>query len=275
MTSASSGSSGTTGSFDAGPYVTTLAGNGIAGDVDGPRASAEFALPQCIAVDAVGNVYVTEQCTTSLREVGLDGTVTTLASFNSPTGVAVGDAGIIYVSSWNESQIEQMNLQGQVAPLAGNGDAGDVDGTGGSLGSAEFDGPFGLAVNSAGNVYVADSRNNQIREVDPQGNVSTLVGSGVFGYADGSSDNAKFSHPIGVAVDSVGNVYVADQDNNQSRKVDPTGNVSTLAGNGTAGFQDGTGGPSGTAEFNNLIGVAVDAVGNVYVYPFSEYRRLA
>ena len=135
-------------------------------------------------------------------------------------------------------------------------------------GTTEFYGPTGVAVDTAGNVYVADSINNRIRKVDPSANVTTLAGNGKPGYADGTggpTGTAEFNEPVGVVVDAAGNVYVADTYNSRIRKVDPSGNVTTLAGNGAPGYADGTGGPTGTAEFSGPRGVAVDAAGNVYV----------
>ena len=212
--------------------VTTLAGNGTRGYADGtggPTGTAKFNGPMGVAVDAAGNVFVAELYNNRIRKVDPSGNVTT---------------------------------------LAGNGTQGYADGTGGPTGTAEFDRPGGVAVDAAGNVYVADTYNNCIRKVDPSGNVTTLAGNGTAGYADGTggpTGTAEFNNPGGVAVDAAGNVYVADYGNNRIRKVDPSGNVTTLAGNGTPAYADGTGGPTGTAEFWGPAGVAVDTAGNVFV----------
>ena len=124
-----------------------------------------------------------------------------------------------------------------------------------------LDYPSGVAVDGAGNVYVADTVNHRIRKITTSGVVSTLAGSGTSGYTDGTGTSAQFKHPIGVAVDGAGNVYVADQENHRIRKITTSGVVSTLAGS-TYGYTDGTG---TSAQFDYPIGVAVDGAGNVYV----------
>ena len=153
-----------------------------------------------------------------------------------------------------------MTPSGVVSTLAGSpGVEGSADGTGSA---ARFNGPTGVAVDSSGNVYVADTENHTIRKVTPGGVVTTLAGTaGVFGSADGTGSAAKFNHPFRVAVDSSGNVYVADTDNHTIRKVTPGGVVTTLAGSaGVKGSADGS-----VARFKDPSGVAVDSRGNVYV----------
>jgi sugar lactone lactonase YvrE len=153
-----------------------------------------------------------------------------------------------------------------VSTLAGNGDAGFADGTGTA---AQFNGPVGVAVDGAGNVYVADVFNNRIRKITPEGVVSTLAGNGHADFADGIGKAARFNRPDGVAVDGAGNVYVADRANHSIRKITPEGVVSTLAGNGYSDFADGTG---TAARFDGNAGVGVDGAGNVYVADTFNHR---
>jgi hypothetical protein len=154
-----------------------------------------------------------------------------------------------------------------VSTLAGTGTRGEADGSGAS---ASFNGPTGVAVDGAGNMYVADQGSNKIRKLTPGGVVSTLAGSGTRGAADGPGSGASFNYPTGVAVDGAGNVYVADQGNNKIRKVTPGGVVSTLAGSGTQGTADG---PGSGASFNGPTGVAMDGAGNVYVADYNNKIR--
>jgi formylglycine-generating enzyme required for sulfatase activity len=186
------------------------------------------------------------------------------AKFNTPTGVAVDSSGNLYVADQENHRIRKVAPNGRVTTLAGSGSAGFADGQG--LG-ASFYYPTGVAVDSSGNIYVADFYNCRIRKITSGGLVSTLAGGGGkgpngFGYADGQGAVASFSGPTGVAVDNSGNVYVADSYNNRIRKITASGTVSTLAGSGSAGFDDGQG---TAASFKYPHGVAVDNADNIYV----------
>jgi hypothetical protein len=214
----------------------------------------------------------------TIRKVTPGGVVTTLAGlagssgstdgtggaarFCYPWGVAVDSAGIVYVADWGNHTIRKVTADGVVTTLAGlAGSPGSADGTGSA---ARFYHPEGVAVDSAGIVYVADYDNETIRKVTPDGVVRTLAGqAGSWGSADGTGSAAQFNQPRGVAVDSTGNVYVADYDNDTVRKVTPDGVVTTLAGQaGSSGSADGTG---NAAQFHEPTGVAVDSAANVYV----------
>jgi hypothetical protein len=250
--------------------VSTLAGNGDAGFADG--LNAMFDTPSRLAVDS-NFVYISDSTNNRIRTIALDGTVATLAGngvagffdgaaasaeFNLPYGVAVNAQGVVYVADQGNNRIRKIS-GGMVSTVAGSGVAGSANGQGTA---AQFNGPGGIAVDNAGNLYVSDTTNERIRKIDPQGNVTTLAGSGVAGFLDGAGSTAEFSEPRGIAVDSSGIVYVADQVNNRIRRIDAQGNVSTFAGTGVAGFADGSG---TTAQFNGPAGVAVDSSGTVYV----------
>jgi serine/threonine-protein kinase len=264
-----------------GGNVTTLAGSGTASFADGPGASAMFRNPSSVAVDSLGNVYVADYNNNRIRKINSSGAVTTLAGsgtpsfadglgtnaqFSSPSGVAVDSSGTIYVADSNNHRIRKVTSGGAVTTLAGSGTPSFADGLGTN---AMFSYPFGVAVDSSGNVYVADSGNHRIRKVTSGGAVTTLAGTGTYGFADGPGASAMFRNPSSVAVDSSGNVYVADSGNNQIRKITSAGVVSTLAGSGTASYADGS---STSAMFSNPNGVAVDASGNVYVADTSNQR---
>ncbi|MCE9659205.1 MAG: hypothetical protein K8R60_11650 [Burkholderiales bacterium] len=190
--------------------------------------------------------------------------------FNSPLGVAVDAAGNFYVADTSNHTIRKITPAGVVTTLAGlAGSPGSADGTGSA---ARFNVPRGVAVDGAGNVYVADTSNVTIRKITPAGVVSTLAGlAGTGGSADGTGSAARFGQPFGVAVDGSGNVYVADTVNSTIRMITPAGVVSTLAGlAGSAGSVDGTG---SAARFASPHGVAADAAGNVYVVEVSHTVR--
>ena len=262
--------------------VSTLAGLALsAGSTDGTGSAARFSQPRGVAVDAAGNVYVADRVNQTIRKITPAGAVSTLAGlagsagsadgtgnaarFDNPGGVAVDAAGNVYVGDFNNNSIRKITPAGVVSTLAGfSGIFGSADGTGSE---ARFNSPFGVAVDGAGNVYVADTGNNTIREITPAGVVSTLAGlAGSTGSTDGTYGAARFNSPFGVAVDAAGTVYVADTVNNTIRKMTPFldgGDVSTLAGlAGSSGNTDGTG---SAARFTFPRGVAVDAAGNVYV----------
>jgi hypothetical protein len=261
-------------SLSSGAIVTTLAGSGSPDSVDGTGISASFKYPKGMAVDSSGNIYVTDYSSHKIRKITPAGVVTTLAgsgsvgsadstgisaSFKTPFGIAVDSSGNVYVADSGNHKIRKITPAGVVTTLAGSGFAGSTDSTGTS---ASFDFPSGVTVDSNGNVYVADSANHKIRKITPAGVVTTLAGSGSVGSADGTGISASFKTPKGVALDSSGNVYVADTDNNKIRKITPAGVVTTLAGSGISGSNDDTG---TSASFKNPSGVTLDSSGNVYV----------
>ena len=191
------------------------------------------------------------------------------AKFNRPLKVAVDSAGNVYVADTNNHRIRKITPKGMVTTFAGS-TQGYADGTGTV---AKFNDPVGVAVDGAGNIYVADNSNERIRKITPEGVVTTLAGS-TRGYADGTGTAAKFFWPNGLAVDSMGNVYVADAGNHRIRKITPEGVVTTLAGGGAIGRGNGThaDGIGAEARFNFPRSLAVDSVGNVYVVDFVDHR---
>jgi secreted PhoX family phosphatase len=184
------------------------------------------------------------------------------ARFNGNGGLALDAAGNLFVADWDNFLVRRVTAAGVVTTLAGSpGSAGSTDGTGAA---ARFVNPNGLAIDTAGNVYVADWGNATIRRITPAGVVTTLAGTpGSPGSADGTGAAARFSLPTGVAVDSAGNVYVADQGNNTIRRITPAGVVTTLAGSaGSAGSTDGTG---SAARFTSPSVLSISPTGDLFV----------
>ena len=188
------------------------------------------------------------------------------AVFKGPVGVASDSTGNLYVADPDNHRIRKISAAGVVTTLAGSGVASYADGTGNA---AAFNVPTGVAVDGTGNVYVADQSNNRIRKISPAGVVTTLAGSGTAGFANGNGTAAVFKQPQGVAVDSAGNVYVADSNNHRIRKISPAGVVTTLAGSGTAGFSEGNGTAAG---FNAPRSLVLDGADNVYVADSNNHR---
>jgi sugar lactone lactonase YvrE len=282
--------------------VSTLAGSANnPGSANGTGAAAQFGCNQQgigfqyaqsdangasgIATTPLGLSYVTDYCNNEIRVVTKAGVVTTLAGstnppgaangtgaaaqFWGPAGIAVDQAGDLYVADYLNALIRKITPAGEVSTYAGQTPhAGSTDGP--AL-QASFRYPFGITADSAGNLFVADTNNDTIRKITPSGVVSTLAGQAtLYGAADGTGAAARFANPEGIAIDSKGNLFVADTLNEVIREVSPAGVVTTVAGMaGTVGSADG--GP-GTATFNIPAGVAIDAKDNLYVADFNGVR---
>jgi len=254
--------------------VKTLAGGDTPGFADRTGTAARFGYPYGIAAGLSGNVYVADTSNHRIRKITPAGEVSTFAGgdtpgfadrtgtaarFYSPFGIAADLSGNIYVADRNNHRIRKITSSGDVSTLAGGDTSGFSDGL---RSEARFGYPYGIAVDLSGNVYVADTFNQRIRKITSSGDVSTIAGGDTPGFSDGLRREARFKNPSGIAVDSSGNVYVADTSNHRIRKITSSGDVSTIAGGDTPGFSDGLG---SKARFKNPAGIAVDLSGNIYV----------
>jgi uncharacterized protein (TIGR03437 family) len=250
--------------------ISTFAGNGttgFAGD-GGPASAAQFSFPGGICIDSSGNIYIADAGNNRIRKIS-NGTITTVAGngtagytgdngtatnaeLNNPTGVAVDSSGNIYIADSNNSVVRQVNTAGKIFTFAGDNGAGaGYSGDTGNANQAQLNFPTAVAIDSANNLYIADSGNNVVRVV-ASNTINTV-----------SATSGTVVHPDGLAVDAAGNLYVADTDDRRIIKVS-NGVFSVIAGNEQVGFT-GDDGPAINAEFDDPFGVAVDAAGYVYI----------
>jgi sugar lactone lactonase YvrE len=275
--------------------ITTIAGTGQPGfSGDGGKAtSARLDKPWWVAADRKGTLYVADWQNNRVRKIDPTGTITTLAGtgkagfsgdggpatrakLNFPWGVTVDDGGNVYITDRYNYRVRKVDPAGTITTFAGTGVAG-YSGDGGPATSARLNSPYGMAVDSQGNVYVIDHSNMRVRRVSRTGTITTFAGNGKQGYSGdgGPATKARLNYPYGVAVDRRGNVYISDYYNNRVRKVNRSGIISTLAGVGPAGPEgtfSGDGGRATSAHLNKPSGIAVDRQGNVYIVDRNNHR---
>ncbi|HAB58649.1 MAG TPA: hypothetical protein DCE75_11425 [Acidimicrobiaceae bacterium] len=263
--------------FDSSGLFSTYCVTSPVATVTSFATTALFANPSGVAFDGDGDLYVADAGNRAIRKVTPAGEVTTFAGsigssgsddgtgtdarFSYPVGVAFDGDGNLYVTERFNDTIRKVTPAGVVTTFAGSaGNSGTDDGTGTD---ARFNGPTGVAVDGDGNLYVTDLNNHTIRKVTPAGVVTTFAGSaGLYGSDDGTGTDARFTNPQGVVFDGDGILYVFDNGNHTIRKVTPAGVVTTFAGSGSNGSEDGTG---TAASFNYLRGGAFDGDGNLFV----------
>jgi sugar lactone lactonase YvrE len=272
--------------------ITTVVGTGTAGFAgdSGAATSAELDLPGGIAIDGSGNLYIADQVNHRVRKVDASGTITTIAGngtggysgdngaatsaeLNYPCGVAVDSSGDVYIADTGNNVIRKV-AGGTITTFAGDfslgsGYAGDTA----AANAAQLDGPVGIVVDSAGNVWIGDTGNNVIREVTTDGNINTIVGNSYadFGGDGGAAIASSLNHPLGLALDATGNLYIADQLNQRIRKVaaaksiiTTTSIITTVAGSGILGYK-GSGDLALDAGLLDPSWVAVDSAGNLFI----------
>ncbi len=280
---------------DASGIISTYAGTGIAGysGDGGPATNARLNTPYDIALDHQGNLYFTDNGNNVIRKINGSGVISTLNyhiqdycsglppglvySISNPTGIALDDSNHIYFSNTAWRVVMKVKNGDSVKIVAGNCIL-SYTGDGGPATVAALNNPLGLAVDHAGNLYIADDGNNVVRKVSPAGIITRYAGNGAVGgfYGDGgSATTAGIFGPFGVTTDSTGNLYIQDLFNRRIRKVTPSGIITTVAGNGIAAYS-GDGGPALAASFYDATGFAIDRIGNYYISDlwFSVIRKV-
>ena len=260
--------------------ITTFAGTGLAsytGD-NGAATAATLNTPWGVALDAAGNLYISDLGNNVVRKVS-GGVITTVAgngtagfsgdngaatsaTLNSPTGISLDPAGNLYIADYGNNLIRKVS-GGVITTVAGNG-AGAFAGDNGPATSASLWAPLDVKVDAAGNLYIADYSNNRIRMVTG-GTISTLAGNGVLGFGgdNGPAPSAQLNSPSGVALDAAGDLFIADNGNNVIRQV-TSGVITTIAGNGTPSYS-GDYGPAAAAGLDGPFGVATDSAGRIFI----------
>jgi uncharacterized protein (TIGR03437 family) len=275
-----------------GGIISTFAGNGLrrfAGD-GGPARTASLSQPSGVAIDNSGNVLIVDHANHRVRKVDQNGIITTIAGsgfgfagdggpavqalLNSPFSVTVAPDGTMYIQDVGNNRIRAVSPSGIITTVAGNGQAG-YSGDGGPALQATFRFFSMMALDSAGALYIADEFNNRVRKIGTDGIVNTIAGGGTGGDG-GAAVTARLTNPHGVAFDSAGNLFISEEFGCAVRRVDKTGTISTVAGNGVCGFN----GETGSAIATNLSlpsGIAFDAAGNLYIADGNNHRvrRLA
>lgn len=279
--------------------ISTVAGSGdqgYSGD-GGAATAARLDTPRSVTVDAVGNLYIADTLNHRIRRVRPDGVIDTVAGtgeagfagdgglaraalLDSPQGLAVDAVGNLYVADAENNRIRRVGLDGVIETVAGNGSLG-YSGDGGPATDASFRVVTDVAVDAAGNLYIADEGSHLIRRVRPDGIIDTVAGAkrtglgllGGFRGDGGPATEAWFKNPRSVAVDTIGNLYIADFYNQRIRRVRPDGIIETVAGNGSAASGGvGDGGPATAASLNYPMGVTADSAGNVFIADWNSDR---
>ncbi len=270
--------------------MTTIAGTDFVFDANGkPATAAPIGQAFGVAAGSGGNVFVASPTHNLILQISPGGEIRTLAgngvkgfsgegalgvtaALNFPTGVAVAPDGTLYIADFENHRVRRIRADGTIETVAGDINAVEI-GDGGPALFASLYVPTALAFDTQGRLYIADNGNHRIRRVDRDGTIRTIAGTGEAGYTGDGGDAvlARIGSPQGIAVDGEGNVYFTDEQTHTLRRVTPAGRISTVAGNGAAGF-GGDGGPAAGARLNGPRGVAIANTGTIYIADTANHR---
>ena len=264
--------------------ITTVAGPGTSGSPGdgGPATAAELGGPYGICLDSRNNLFITEYLNSRIRRVDTNGIITTVAGTGTngysgdggsatnaqvyyPFDLSVDAASRLLIADGVNDRVRRVDAGGVITTIAGGGSTQKL-GDGGTATNASLSTVMGIALDSSGNLFIADSYNNRVRKVDTSGIINTVAGTGIPGFFgdDGAGVNGVLFYPSGIAFDKRGNLFIADQMSNRIREVFPNGQIVTVAGRPSPGYS-GDGGPATNARLNNPYGVALDSSGNLFI----------
>src|ERR1700752_2823905 len=278
--------------------ITTVAGNGTTGIYPcslcyggdgGSATAAEIYDPSGVAFDAAGNLYIADAGNNRIRKVTTAGIISTFAGTGAPVfsgdggpataaklwqpmGVSIDAIGNMYIADNANFVIRKVTTAGIISTIAGDTTQG-YSGDGGPATAAQLSDASGIALDGAGNLYIADNANNRIRKVNTSGIITTIAGNGTLGYSGdaGPATAAELSAPTFITTDNAGNVYFTDGNNNRLRMINTAGIINTIAGNGLMGY-GGDGGPATAAKLNPPQGITIEAADNLYIADWSNNR---
>lgn len=272
--------------------ISTVAGTGISGysGDNGPATLAKLSSPGGVAVDDLGNLYISDCYNHRIRKINSAGVISTVAGIgtvgfngdnipatsaelNNPQEIAVDGSGNIYISDALNNRVRLVRASGIITTFAGNGTPG-YSGDGGAATDAKISRPYGIAIDKNGDILFTEWGNSIVRKVSTSGVIATVAGTGHFGYSgdSGPATSAALNIPIGIAIDMSDNIYIGDYNNFRVRKISASsGNIFTVVGNGTAGFS-GDGGSAIDAQIEGATGLTVDQSGNLFITDRGNFR---
>jgi len=267
--------------------IETFAGS-CSGD-GGNATSAALYYPYGVAVSSSNEIYIADTGNHRIRKISTSGIITTIAgtgiasfsedgglatkaTLNNPRGIAVSSSNEIYIVDTGNQRIRKISTSGIITTIAGTGTA-SFSGDGGNATSASLSDPYGVAVSSSNEIYIADTGNHRIRKISTSGIITTIAGTGIASFSGdrGYATNATLSHPHGVAISSSNEIYIADTTNQRIRKISASGIITTMVGTGIASFS-GDGDYASNGVLNNPYSIAISSSNEIYIADTYNHR---